>query len=188
MNVAAVAGHMCCVCAKARTKRKHHFVTLPSALRVSRCSCAHALRVRVFAAKQPRAAMTNMHLKHAPCPLCACSACRALPAAPSKRTVQRPRQCIRPGCAGIIRMPRRLAAAQLGGAPSCGNAIHLSWAGSPAAPHPPRSGRHPSPHWACINHDRARPCCNKFGALTYDFFLTFQKKNNDLPCMMRCGI
>ena len=119
MNVAAVAGHMCCVCAKARTKRKHHLVTLPNALRVSRCSCACALRVRVFAAKQPRAAMTNMHLKHAPCPLCACSACRALPAAPSKRTVQRPRQCIRPGCAGIIRMPRRLAAAQLGGAPSC---------------------------------------------------------------------
>ena len=118
MNVAAVAGHMCCVCAKARTKRKHHLVTLPNALRVSRCSCACALRVRVFAAKQPRAAMTNMHSKHAPCPLCACSACRALPAAPSKRTVQRPRQCIRPGCAGIIRMPRRLAAAQLGGAPS----------------------------------------------------------------------
>ena len=34
----------------------------------------------------------------------------------------------------------------------------------------------------------ARPCCDKFGALTCDFFLTFQKKSNDLPCMMRCGI
>ena len=82
MNVAAIAGHLCCVCAKARTKRKHHLVTLPNALRVSRCSCACALRVRVFAAKQPRAAMTNTHLKHASA---AARCVRVLHVAPSPR-------------------------------------------------------------------------------------------------------
>ena len=188
MNVAAVAGHMCCVCAKARTKRKHHLVTLPNALRVSRCSrcaCVACACVR-------RKATTRRDDKHA-------FKARAMPAVCVFCMSRPPRGIEQAHRATPPTMhPTWLCGHHSDAPTTCGgaarrrpfnrNIIHLRWAGSLAAPHPPRSGRHPSPCWACINHDRARPCCNKFGALTCDFFLTFQKKSSDLPYMMRCGI